>query len=108
MFDRCNPAPTFEGAGTAFLALELSGRCWLVALHAPDADTQRLPRDARDPVWRPGRRGPPPDGQDRPAASPVGVQRSASGTLPPVSCSRCMTSRWSHTFIAAVSSVSAG
>jgi hypothetical protein len=52
MFDRCNPAPTFEGAGTAFLALELSGRCWLVALHAPDADTQRLPRDARDPVWR--------------------------------------------------------
>jgi transposase len=38
MFDRCNPAPTFEGAGTAFLALELSGRCWLVALHAPDAD----------------------------------------------------------------------
>jgi transposase len=38
MFDRCNAAPTFEGAGTVFLALELSGTCWLVALHAPDAD----------------------------------------------------------------------
>jgi hypothetical protein len=34
MFDRCDPAPTFEGAGTVVLALELSGTCWLVALHA--------------------------------------------------------------------------
>jgi transposase len=38
MPDRCRPAPTSDGAGTIFLALELSGMCWLVALHAPDAD----------------------------------------------------------------------
>ena len=33
-----NPAPTSDGPDTVFLALELSGTSWLVALHAPDAD----------------------------------------------------------------------
>lgn len=31
-------SPTFVSADTIFLALELSGTSWLVALHAPDAD----------------------------------------------------------------------
>jgi transposase len=49
MPDRCNHVPAPDGAGTAFLALELSGTCWLVALHAPDADRverHRLSADA--------------------------------------------------------------
>jgi transposase len=37
MLDHGHPAPASDGAGTIFLALELSGTCWLVALHAPDA-----------------------------------------------------------------------
>jgi transposase len=38
MPDRCNHVPAPDGTCTVFLALELSGTCWLVALHAPDAD----------------------------------------------------------------------
>jgi transposase len=33
-----DPAASPTSADTIFLALELSGTCWLVALHAPDAD----------------------------------------------------------------------